>query len=135
MIVEDFVVEEYIKPVVTAKIGNNQYDTVPKSSTMQALISMVHTWSKHTNGDGATVHVVLFDFRKAFNLIDHWILAKKARELRSSLTDCELGHQLPEKPEAARQAQPRLFFQMGRGTCWSTTRNKAPTVVFPSYDQ
>ena len=38
---------------------------------------MVHAWSKHTDGNGATVRAVLFDFRKAFDLIDHGILAKK----------------------------------------------------------
>ena len=80
-IAEDFVVEEFIKPAATAKIDNNQYGTVPKSSTTQALVSMVHAWSKHTDGNGATVRVVLFDFRKAFNLIDHAILAKKLENL------------------------------------------------------
>ena len=80
-IAEDFVVEEFIKPAVTAKIDNNQYGTVPKSSTTQALVSMVHAWYKHTDGNGATVRVVLFDFRKAFDLIDHAILAKKLENL------------------------------------------------------
>ena len=42
---------------------------------------MVHAWSKHTDGNGATVRVVLFDFRKAFDLIDHGILAKKLENL------------------------------------------------------
>ena len=73
--------EESIKPAVTAKIDNNQYGTVPKSSTTQALVSMVHAWSKHTDENGATVRVVLFDFRKAFDLIDHVILAKKLENL------------------------------------------------------
>ena len=73
--------EEFIKPAVTTKIDNNQYGTVPKSSTTQALVSMVHAWSKHTDGKGATVRVVLFDFRKAFDLIDHAILAKKLENL------------------------------------------------------
>ena len=80
-IAEDFVVEEFIKPAVTAKIDNNQYVTEPKSSTAQVLVSMVHAWSKHTDGNGATVRVVLFDFRKAFDLIDHAILAKKLENL------------------------------------------------------
>ena len=80
-IAEDFVVKEFIKPAVTAKTDNNQYGTVPKSSTTQALVSMVHVWSKHTDGNGATVRVVLFDFRKTFDLIDHAILAKKLENL------------------------------------------------------
>ena len=68
-IAEDFVVEEFMKPAVTAKIDNNQYSTVPKSSTTQALVSMAQAWSKHTDGNGATVRVVLFYFRKAFDLL------------------------------------------------------------------
>ena len=42
---------------------------------------MVHAWSKHTDGNDATVRVVLFDFRKTLNLIDHGILAKKLENL------------------------------------------------------
>ena len=59
------------------KIGANQFGCVPKSSTTHALISMMHEWIKHTDGNGSTVRVVLFDYRKAFDLIDHTILAQK----------------------------------------------------------
>ena len=38
---------------------------------------MVHSWTKHTDGTGSTVRVVLFDYRKAFDLIDHTLLARK----------------------------------------------------------
>ena len=38
---------------------------------------MVHSWTKHTDGTGSTVRVFLFDYRKAFDLIDHAILARK----------------------------------------------------------
>ena len=38
---------------------------------------MVHSWAKHTDGTGSTVRVVLFDYRKAFDLIDHALLAGK----------------------------------------------------------
>ena len=80
---EEFVVDGYIKPAVLAKIDQNQYGTVPNSSTVHALISMLHNWYKNTDGNGSTVRVVLFDFRKAFDLIDHAILMAK-------LTDYEL---------------------------------------------
>ena len=58
----------------------NQYGAVPKSSTTQALIHMVHHWSKET-GNGATVRVTLFDYQKAFDLIDHKILVSKLCKL------------------------------------------------------
>ena len=40
---------------------------------------MTHSWIKATDGNGATVRVVLFDLRKAFDLIDHRILVSKLR--------------------------------------------------------
>ena len=62
-------------------MGPNQYGAVPKSSTTQALIHMFHYWSKETDGNGATVRVTLFDYQKAFDLIDHNILVSKLCEL------------------------------------------------------
>ena len=59
------------------KIGDNQCGAIPNSSTTQALISMVHSWTKYTDGAGSTVRVVLFDYRKAFDLVDHTLLVRK----------------------------------------------------------
>ena len=58
-------------------VDPNQYGTVPKSSTTHALISIVHNLAKTTDGNGALVRLVLLDFRKAFDLIDHQILMEK----------------------------------------------------------
>ena len=58
-------------------MGDNQLGAIPESSTADALISMVHSWTKHTDGTGSTVRVFLFDYRKAFDLIDHALLARK----------------------------------------------------------
>ena len=38
---------------------------------------MVHSWTKHTDGTGSTVRVILFDYRKDFDLIDHALLARR----------------------------------------------------------
>ena len=70
---EDFVVDLYVKPAVLAKVDPRQFGTVPGSNTSEALASMIHT----CHGNGATVRVVLFDFKKAFDLIDHRILVGK----------------------------------------------------------
>ena len=80
-VAEEFVVEEHVRPAVIKKINDNQFGCIPKSSTTQALLSMVHTWTKHTDGSGSEVRVVLFDYRKAFDLIDHCILASKLTTL------------------------------------------------------
>lgn len=62
-------------------IGDSQFGSIPKSSTTHALLSIVHSWTKHTDGTGSTVRVLLFDYRKAFDLIDHTILARKLMAL------------------------------------------------------
>ena len=38
---------------------------------------MLHSWLESTDGNGITTRAVLFDFRKAFDLIDHHVLAQK----------------------------------------------------------
>ena len=42
---------------------------------------MVHNWNKATESTGAAVRVVLFDYRKAFDFIDHTLLVCKAFNL------------------------------------------------------
>ena len=74
---EEFVVNLFWKLAVLEKIDQTQFGTVPNSCTTHALISILHTWYKNTDGNGSTTKVMLFDFRKAFDLIDHKILAKK----------------------------------------------------------
>ena len=74
---EDYVVEQYVKPAVLARVDANQFCTVPGSNTTIALISMLHSWLCDKDGNGATVRAILLDFRKAFDLIDHKILVRK----------------------------------------------------------
>ena len=38
---------------------------------------MLHTWLQATDGSGAAVRVILFDYRKAFVLIDHTLLVRE----------------------------------------------------------
>ena len=74
---EKYVVEVFVKPAVLAKIDSQQFGTIPNSSTTHALFDMTHSWLNSTDGNGATTRVVLFDFRKAFDLTDHTILVNK----------------------------------------------------------
>jgi hypothetical protein len=73
-------VENYVKPaVLIKKIDSNQYGAIPSSSTTIALLSMLQSWNKATDGNGAVVRVLLLDFKKAFDLIDHHLLVEKLR--------------------------------------------------------
>ena len=79
-VAEEFVVEQYVKAAVLEKVDPGQFGTIPGSSTTKALISMTHACGySATDGNGATVRVVLFDFKKAFDLTDHGILVQKLR--------------------------------------------------------
>jgi hypothetical protein len=42
---------------------------------------MIHHWAQATDSTGAAVRVVLFDYKKAFDLIDHQILVQKILSL------------------------------------------------------
>ena len=46
-----------------------------------AAISIIHNWSQSTDGSGVAVRIVLFDYKKASDLIDHGILAEKISRL------------------------------------------------------
>ena len=50
-------------------------------STTLALVSMIHKWLTQTDGYGATIGIILFDYRKTFDLVDHEILVGKVRFL------------------------------------------------------
>ena len=68
----------YIKPAVLNGLDISQYGSVPKSSTTLALLDMLHDWSKSlTDGNSATIRTALFDYRKAFDLMDHNTLIMK----------------------------------------------------------
>ena len=55
----------------------SQSGAIPKSSTTLALLQMLHEWTQGTDGNGATITTLLFDYKKAFDLIDHSILVRK----------------------------------------------------------
>ena len=57
--------ESYVDPAVLRVVNPNQFGVIPKSSTVQALISMIHHWTQTTGGSGAAIRVVLFDYRKS----------------------------------------------------------------------
>ena len=50
-----FVVEQYLKPAILAKIDENQFGAISNSSTV-------------TDGNGSTNRIILFHFRKAYFL-------------------------------------------------------------------
>ena len=78
---EEFVVSHYVGPAGLEVIDPDQFGGIPKSSTLLALTSMVHQLAEATDGSGAAERVVLFDYGKAFDLIDHNLLVRKVFNL------------------------------------------------------
>ena len=76
-VAEEIIVCDFVKPAALKVLDTNQCGAVPKSSTTTVLLSMIHNWATSTDGNGATVREILFDYRKAFDLIDHSLLDSK----------------------------------------------------------
>ena len=73
---------DYIKPAPESLVDPNQFGTISGSSSVLALnISMNYKWLETTDNNGASVRVLLFDYRKAIDLIDHSILVNKMKQV------------------------------------------------------
>ena len=83
-IAEDFVVNDYIKPAWEDVVDPNRFGNTSGSSTVLALIGMVHKWLEATDGNSATVRVFFFDYRKAFDLrCSNTMISLKVRQNRN----------------------------------------------------
>ena len=60
---EEFVVEKHLKPAILVKLDRNQFGSIPDSSTIYALISMLNNWNKSTDGNSSSTRIILFDFQ------------------------------------------------------------------------
>ena len=76
-IAEEYTIQNELKPKLLNVIDPNQFGFIPGSSTKFARISMLHKWLTATDGTSSTVRVILLDFKKAFDLVDHNILVAK----------------------------------------------------------
>ena len=70
---EGCVVTKYIAPGIMSIIDPSQYGVI----TTLAVISVIHEWTQTTDGTGSAVRVILFDYKKAFDIIDHDLQAEK----------------------------------------------------------
>ena len=76
---EEFVIEKFVGPAILKHIDPNQFGGIPRSSSTIALISMLHNWAGATDGSENSVRVLLVDYRKTFDFIDHSILINKIK--------------------------------------------------------
>ena len=67
---ESFAVR-WIYDDTVGKISDSQYGGLPRSSTINALVNLIHKWHKSVDKMQRMITIVFLDFRKAFDLIDH----------------------------------------------------------------
>ena len=54
-----------------------QYGSVKNSSTVHAFVELIHHWQQGLDEPGKVLHVLLLDYSKAFDRVDHTILLLK----------------------------------------------------------
>ena len=72
---------EWILDSIYHKLDPRQFGALAGSSSVDALISLLHSLYADTDGNGKNVRVFLLDFSKAFDRINYKILISKMRKL------------------------------------------------------
>ena len=68
---------KYVDDIVCDAMDSKQFGGISGTSTTDALVAMTHRWYEATDILNTYVRVVMLDFSKAFDLINHHILLEK----------------------------------------------------------
>ena len=74
-------ISSWIMDTAREQIDIHQYGSMQGSSTVHALVNMIHRWQEALDSPGNLVHILFLDFRKAFDLVDHTVLMTKMSQL------------------------------------------------------
>ena len=82
-----------VGPAVLEVIDLDQFGAVPKSSTVQTLMSMIHQLTQATDGTGAAVRLLVLQK----GIWSYWWYSFGAKDLQAShsVWNCSLGVQYP----------------------------------------
>ena len=61
---EEIVVDRFVKPAVLKQMDPRQFDTIPGSSTTEALTIMTHSWIKSTDRNGKLLELLFLTSRR-----------------------------------------------------------------------
>jgi hypothetical protein len=64
---------DFFKP----SLDTTQYGSQKECSTTMALAHLIHSWLLNLDNSGSAIRILLLDFSKAFDLVDHSILVNK----------------------------------------------------------
>ena len=73
------IVMKWVDHILENKIDDKQFGDGAGTSTTDALVEMIHHWCEATDRCGTYVRIVLLDFAKAFDLINHEKLLVKLK--------------------------------------------------------
>jgi hypothetical protein len=79
--VQESFANKWINEDINGEISNSQYGGLPRSSTLYALLNLLHSWYRAMDEPQRVIPIILLDFRKAFNLIDYNILLRNMKEM------------------------------------------------------
>ena len=71
------IIVKYVDDIVCGAMDSKQFGGIAGTSTTDALVEMTHRWYEATDILNTYVRVVMLDFSKAFDLINHHILLEK----------------------------------------------------------
>ena len=71
------IVLNWVADVISPQIEERQFGGLAGTGTTDALVEMVHTWYEATDKTDTFVRVLLVDYSKAFDHINHEILIAK----------------------------------------------------------
>ena len=71
----------WIMVITNDQIDPQQYGSIKGTSTVHALVELVHKWKSAVETHGTMVRILLIDFSKAFDRFDHHILMTKCASL------------------------------------------------------
>jgi len=78
----EYFVCRWVMDLAGHRLDPFQYGAIHKSSTVHALVDIMHDWSVATDSTNTMVRALLLDYRKAFDLIDHHVLLEKIKHLK-----------------------------------------------------
>ena len=119
-VAEEFILERHLKFAILKILDPKQFGVVARSSTTGALVSMLHQWLQAADQTGNLVRIVLFDFRKAFDMLDHnqLILKLKSLDLSRQIANCIIDFLINRKQ--------RVKLNNGCFSVWSNDRSGVP---------
>ena len=76
----EFHVRNWFMDIIKEDIDETQYGSLKNCSPIIALAQLIHEWLLALDTSNNMIRILLLDFKKAFDLVDHNILMRKIRD-------------------------------------------------------